>query len=92
MIKDFRHKGLEQFFETGTMKGINARHAARIRRLLTSLHMAEGPDDMNLPGHKLHPLQGDRKGQWSVWVSGNWRLVFGFDGAHAIHVDLIDYH
>ena len=92
VIKSFRHKGLEQFFETGTTKGINARHAARIRRLLTSLHMAESPDDMNLPGHRLHPLQGGRKGQWSVWVSGNWRLVFRFDDANTSDVDLVDYH
>ena len=47
---------------------------------------------MNGPGHRLHPLSGDRAGQWAVWVSGNWRLVFAFQGAHAVNVDLVDYH
>jgi toxin HigB-1 len=47
---------------------------------------------MNNPGYGLHPLKGDRKGQWAVWVSGNWRLVFAFDGEDATDLDLIDYH
>lgn len=92
MIKGFRHKGLERFFTTGTTRGINAQHAAKLRRLLTALHLAVGPENMNQPGYRLHQLQGDRKGEWSVWVSGNWRLVFEFDGNEAVNVDLVDYH
>ena len=42
------------------------------------------------PGFRLHPLKGDRAGQWSVRVSGNWRVVFRFEDGEA--VDLIDYH
>jgi toxin HigB-1 len=37
----------------------------------------------------LHPLQGERKGQWAP---GNWPLVFGFDGGDAVDVDLVDHH
>ena len=40
----------------------------------------------------LHPLKGDRRGLWSVWVSGNWRVVFRFEGTEAVDVSLIDYH
>jgi len=47
---------------------------------------------MNLPGYRLHQLKGERKGQWVVWVSGNWRLVFVFDGKDITDVDLVDYH
>lgn len=47
---------------------------------------------MNMPGWKLHPLKGREAGRWSVWVSGNWRLTFGFDGRDAADVDLEDYH
>ena len=92
MIRSFRHKGLEQFAELGTTKGINAQHAAKLRRMLTALHTAKGPENMNQPNYRLHALRGDRKGQWSVWVSGNWRLVFEFDGENAINVDIVDYH
>jgi toxin HigB-1 len=92
MIKRYRHKGLARFFETGDTRGINAQHAAWIRILLTSLSGATQPADMNLPGYRFHPLRGDRKGQWAVSVSGNWRLVFEFEGGHVTNVDLIDYH
>lgn len=93
MIKRIRHKGLERFFKDGNTRGINAQHAAWLRVLLTALNTATRPEHMaQLPGARLHQLKGDRKGQWAVWVSGNWRLVFGFDGEHATDVDLVDYH
>jgi proteic killer suppression protein len=48
---------------------------------------------MNLPGWKLHPLKGrELKGHFSVWVSGNWRMTFKFDGTDAVLVDYQDYH
>ena len=92
MIRSFRHKGLEQFFTTGSTRGINAQHAAKLRRMLTALHTAQGPANLNHPSYRLHPLHGERRGQWSMWVSGNWRLVFAFAGADVEDVDLIDYH
>ena len=92
MIKRFRHKGLARFFETGDTRGINAQHAAWLRILLTSLNAAETPVDMNLPAYRLHPLKGQRAGQWAVWVSSNWRLVFVFEGGDVSDVDLVDYH
>jgi proteic killer suppression protein len=92
MIGRFRHKGLEGFFRSGDTRGINAQHAARLRRLLTSLNVSTGPADMNLPGYRLHRLTGERKGQWAASVSGNWRLVFEFDSGDATDVDLVDYH
>lgn len=92
MIKKFRHKGLARFFETGDTRGINAQQAAWLRILLTSLNGAQEPADMNLPGYRLHQLKGERKGQWAVTVSGNWRLVFIFEGEDITDVDLVDYH
>ena len=47
---------------------------------------------MELPGYRLHPLKGDRRGQWSVNVSGNWRIVFRFVDGESVDADLIDYH
>ncbi len=62
MIRSFRHKGLQRFFETGSKSGIQARHADRLRLILALLNAATRPDDMALPGLVLHPLRGDRKG------------------------------
>jgi toxin HigB-1 len=92
VIRRFRHNGVERFFRSGDTSGINAQHAARLRRLLTTLNRSVGPAGMNLPGYRLHRLKGERAGQWSVSVSGNWRLVFEFEGDDATNVDLVDYH
>ena len=92
MIVRFRHKGLERLFASGETKGVNPQHVQRLRRLLASLSTAASPLNMNIAGYQLHPLVGKRKGEWAVSVSGNWRLVFRFDGENATDVDLIDYH
>ena len=91
-IKVFRHKGLQQFFATGSKRGIQAKHAARLRLILGRLHVAASPRDMNLPGLGLHELHGTREGTWAVRVSGNWRVTFRFAGKDAEWVDYEDYH
>jgi proteic killer suppression protein len=92
MIVRFRHKGLERLFASGDTRGVSAQLAKRLRRLLGSLATATSPLNMNIAGYQLHPLVGERKGEWAVSVSGNWRLVFRFDGENATDVDLVDYH
>ena len=47
---------------------------------------------MDLPGYRFHGLKGDRKGTFAVWVSGNWRITFRFEGGGALDVNLEDYH
>ena len=71
---------------------MSAQQAKRLRRLLASLSTAASPLNMNIAGYQLHPLVGERKGEWAVSVSGNWRLVFRFDGENATDVDWVDYH
>jgi proteic killer suppression protein len=69
------------------------RKALRFSALrVLALNNATNPAGMNLPGLRLHPLRGERRGQWAVSVSGNWRVVFEFDGPDATDVDLVDYH
>jgi proteic killer suppression protein len=92
VIKSFAHKGLEAFFTSGNKAGIQSAHANRLARQLAQLHRANGPQDMALPGWKLHPLKGDLAGHWAVSVSGNWRLTFRFDGPDAQIVNYLDYH
>lgn len=92
MIKSFRHKGLELFFESGSTKGIQATHAKKLRMQLTALDTATTIDDMDIPGYRLHELKGDRKLTWSISVNGNWRLSFEFDDGNAYVVNYEDYH
>lgn len=92
MIKSFEHKGLQAFFETGSKAGIQPHHAPKLARLLARLHAAKVPEDMNVPGWRLHPLVGILAGHHSVFVNGNWRLTFRFDDGDAVLVDYQDYH
>jgi proteic killer suppression protein len=92
MIRSFRRKGLQRFFETGSKSGIRAAHERRLRLMVSRLDDATGPKDMDAPGWKLHALQGDLKGHWAVRVDGNWRLTFTFEGPNAILVDYQAYH
>lgn len=92
MILSIRHKGLADFFHFGTHGEIPAPFAARIQRLLDRLETSVTPHDMDLPGYRFHQLKGQRAGTYAVAVSANWRLTFQFSGAHAVNVDLEDYH
>ena len=92
MIKSFKHKGLETFFYTGKKKGIRPEHAIRLERILDRLNAADEVKDMNYPGSDLHKLSGNKKGQYAVKVSGNWRIFFEFVEGNVYIVDYDDYH
>jgi proteic killer suppression protein len=92
MITGFAHRGLREFFETGSRRGIRPEHATRLRLILGRLHAATHPRDMALPGLRLHALKGRYAGFFAVDVSGNWRVVFRFVGQEARDVDYLDYH
>ena len=87
-----RHKGLRALHERDNAARLPAGLVPRLRRILFRLQEAAHPRDANAPGFRLHPLKGDRAGQWSVDVSGNWRVVFRFEDGEVVDVDLIDYH
>lgn len=92
MIKSFKHKGLKQFFETGSLAGVQPHHSNRLRMQLAALDTAQTIEDMNVPGFRLHELKGDRAGIWSITVNGNWRITFEFSEGNAYIVNYEDYH
>ena len=92
MIRSFKHKGLKRLFELGDAKGIRADLVQKVENILAVLNRALRPEDMSLPGFRLHPLKGDRKGLWSIVVRANWRVVFRLEAGNVHDVDLIDYH
>lgn len=92
MIKSFQHKGLQAFFETGSKAGIQPHHASKLQRQLIRLDKAQSPEDMNLPGWRLHGLSGNLAGHYSVTVNGNWRMTFAFENGDAVLIDYQDYH
>ena len=92
MIKSFKHKGLRDFFESGSSRGIQAAHSKKLRMQLAALDTAISIEDMDIPGYQLHPLKGNRKGIWSISVSGNWRITFELTDGNVYIVDYEDYH
>lgn len=92
MIKSFKHKGLQKFYETGNTAGIQAAHKQKLRLRLAALDTATVLQDMDLPGFRLHPLKGKMKGLWAIDVSKNWRITFEFRDGDAYIVNYEDYH
>jgi toxin HigB-1 len=91
MIGSFRHKGLEEIQLTGKTRRINAGHLRKCVRVLQLLDVAGEPEDLNMAGFHFHGLRGNPK-RWSVRVSGNYRITFGWAGENALEVDFEDYH
>ena len=92
MILHFRHRGLQRLFEKGDRRRIHPEHLDKVENILVILNRATRPEDLDLPGLRLHPLRGDLRGFWAVIVRANWRIVFRFEGGHATDVDFLDYH
>ena len=89
----FKHKGLRDFFENDSSKGISADQEKRLRKILTALAAAPSLDELvSPPGWRLHQLKGDREGVWSISVTANWRLTFRIENGELTDVDLEDYH
>ncbi len=92
VIKTFKHKGLKKLFEDDDRSSIQPKHAEKLLDILDRLDAASEVEDMRYPGSRLHKLIGDRKSEWSVIVSGNWRVTFQFENSDAYVVNYEDYH
>ena len=91
-IRNVRHGGIKQFFDRGDARRLHPAHVACIGRILAALDCDDALEVLSAATFRLHPLKGDRKGLWSVRVSGNWRIVFRLKDGHVFDVDLTDYH
>ncbi len=61
--------------------------------MLTALEEAENIAELEtIPGWRLHPLKGNRKGAWSLSVTRNFRLTFRIVGSAISDINLEDYH
>jgi toxin HigB-1 len=92
MIRSFKHRGLKALYDGRTTKRVAPEHLEKLRDILALLDRSRRPDDMNVPGFRLHALKGRLTGHWAIWVSGNWRVVFRFENDDAVDVDYLDYH
>ncbi len=92
MIQGFKSRALRRFFERGDESRIRADHRDIVRDILARLNASAGPEDMDLPGFRLHRLRGRYAEFRAVTVRANWRVIFRFEDGHAVDVDYLDYH
>lgn len=92
MIRSIRHKGLQRLHEHDDPRGVIVEHAAKLRDILARLDAASAVTDLDLPGFRLHALQGRLKGFSAVTVRANWRVIFRFADGDARDLDYVDYH
>jgi toxin HigB-1 len=93
-IESIRHKALRRFAETGSPKGLPAGSVDRLRNMLAYIDAIETAEELRVPPNfGAHRLTGDRKGEWALTVTKNWRMTFRINAAGAIEdMDLEDYH
>ena len=92
VIESFKSKDLRRYWESGQPRGINPNFASKVQLLLDALDTVDDVEQLNMSGFGLHPLTGNRQGQWSMIVSRNWRITFRFEDGNALDVDFEDYH
>ena len=92
MIRNFKHRGLKKLYQKGDRSGLRPDIASKAELYLTILETAETVEELDIIGFNFHPLKGEMRGLFSVYVSRNHRIVFGFDAGEAFDVDLVDYH
>jgi len=92
VIRSIRHKRLKRLYEDDDPRGVFAEYVEKLRRILARPEAAEVVTDMDIPGYRLHALEGELHGSYAVTVSANWCLVFRFEHGDALDVDYVDYH
>ncbi|MCA0940552.1 type II toxin-antitoxin system RelE/ParE family toxin [Salipiger pacificus] len=74
-------------------KGFPADLVKRSRAMLTALDAAVAVEDLRFPpGNNLEELKGDRAGQHSVRINGQWRICFVWTQKGPAEVEIVDYH
>jgi len=92
MIESFKHKGLKKLYEKGDRSGLRTDIAKKAELYLSILDTASNVEELNITGFSLHPLTGNLRGFYSVFLSRNHRMIFRFHEGNAFDVDLVDYH
>ena len=95
IVRSIRHRGLRQLFENNSSRLLKQDLVEWARGILAALAMAETMEGFirdAAPGWRVHRLSGERRSEWSVSVSGNWRITFEERDGGIERVNLEDYH
>ena len=94
-VRSVRHRGLRRLIVENNSRFLRQNLVDRVRKILTVLILAEHIDGFiaDAPsGWRVHRLSGERQNEWSVSVSGNWRITFEEKYGYIDRLNLEDYH
>ena len=93
-LRNFVHKGLKKLYAEDAAKGVPPDTVDKLRKMFAFLDAMQQAEELRaLTVWKVHTLLGDRKGTWSLSVTGNRRLTFWIDAEPQIcDLNLEDYH
>jgi len=91
MISSFRDRETEKIFNRTPSRKF-AMIQGRAEEKLAALHAAAQLMDLSLPSLRLEKLAGDRKGQYSIRINGQFRVCFTWRDGNAHEVEIVDYH
>ena len=95
IIRSVRHRGMRRLLENDSSRFLSQDLVDRVRNIMTALLLAEDIGGFIAeapPGWRIPRLTGERRGTWSIAVSGNWRITFGEKDGCIEHLSLEDYH
>jgi proteic killer suppression protein len=93
VIVSFKDADTERLFRSGTNRRLPANLRRVAARKLGWLHGAHDVNDLRRPpGNRLEALAGDRKGQHSIRINGQYRICFVWSNGNAYEVEIVDYH
>ncbi|RJP30904.1 MAG: plasmid maintenance system killer protein [Candidatus Omnitrophota bacterium] len=93
MIQSFKNTATRKYYEGCDVRQFRSVNRELAIKRFDILHAATQLADIPpLRSVNLHPLKGDRQGQWAISINGPWRICFDFHDSNAYHVELIDYH
>lgn len=92
VIKSYGNKHTENLWNGNSPRPFRAFARQAIKRLRIINRAINLRDLQLLPGNRLEALTGDRKGQYSVRINGQWRICFRWSGNDAFDVEIVDYH
>jgi proteic killer suppression protein len=93
MITTFSDKATAAICQGKFVHSLPLHIQALARRKLLLIDAAESLRNLHAPpGNRLEALQGQRSGQWSIRINGQWRICFHFVDGEALNVEIVDYH
>lgn len=94
MIRSFKRRNPAcDIFEGYFVKGMDKTLQKRAHLKLLAIHYAVRLEDLRIPsGNNFEALRGDRRGQYSIRINGQWRICFTWDAGGADDVEIVDYH